>query len=184
MSAAQIQSIVDDYIPAQFDYWLIVDTVRIPDAFIELNEVLTIIESKSLFTKSKFEHLLNQSPLMLKIKADEAALNAWLNLPDFTSSSVAFVVAAQEQSSFIHHLQQLLSVNINGKKMLFRYYTNVIWQQTATQLLDEDIQTILGPASVLIWGDEQLQAQSLVRLSSPIDIEQYHLISPIFLAWS
>ena len=109
-------------------YWLLVDTLRVQDAYTQIIETLVIKNSVPLFKGSDFDYLLEQSPLLVELGPDTDVLNKWLSLPFLNINSVIFKVDENvHQDELLSHLQALLIAYIDGHKMLFRYYTNAMW---------------------------------------------------------
>ncbi|WP_038174620.1 DUF4123 domain-containing protein [Vibrio pacinii] len=167
------------------NYWLVVDTIRIPDAINVLTRNMVVQQAIVLFAGSDFDYLNDQSPLVVNLGSDKAVLDKWLTLPYFDSSSVIFELdASQDGSAFNEHLQSLLQVKIDNKACFLRFYTNAFWNQTASQLNDIDIVTLLGSAQAIHWVNHAHQRQTLHH--SPIKPEQsqpFTLTSPIFKQW-
>ncbi|BDR34422.1 hypothetical protein PDY_14700 [Photobacterium damselae subsp. damselae] len=71
--------------------------------------------------------------------------------------------------------------------MLFRYYTNVIWEQIDVEsLVPQDIYTLLGPVNRLFWLTQNNKLSQLENSESNDEIacaEQLTLISPVFDKW-
>ncbi|KJF99852.1 hypothetical protein UB35_20410 [Photobacterium angustum] len=147
------------------NYWLLVDTVRIPDAFLIVNNAFSIEQNIALFKGCDFEYLIDQSPLLVNLGQDKSALDKWKAMPYFDSSSVMFAVdASVETNTLLNHLQKLLIIQVDGKKMLFRYYTNVMWEQIESdqcKVSPQDLATLLGPAKALYWTDEEQHIKSI-----------------------
>lgn len=87
-------------------------------------------------------------------------------------------------------MQALLTVKIEQTEFLFRFYTNVLWQQVAVDLNHEDMATILGPASRLYWVDSSQNVQSFHKVHDKKKMQEkadetrpYQLTSPIFKQW-
>ncbi|MDE1222122.1 DUF4123 domain-containing protein [Vibrio aestuarianus] len=171
--------------PKVVNYWLVVDTIRIPDAIDVLTRNMAVQQAIVLFAGSDFDYLNDQSPLVVNLGSDKTALDKWLTLPYFDSSSVIFELdASQDGSAFSEHLQSLLQVKIDNKACFLRFYTNVFWNQAASQLNDIDIATLLGSAQAIHWVNHARQRQTLHH--SPIQPEQSQpltLTSPIFKQW-
>lgn len=167
------------------NYWLVVDTIRIPDAISVIAKHMPIEQAAVLFAGSDFDYLKDKSPLVMNLGSEGAVFDKWLKLPYFDSSSVIFELdASQDGSAFIEYLQSLLQVKIDNKACFLRFYTNAFWNQTASQLNDIDITTLLGPAQAIHWVDEAHQRQTLQH--SPVQFEHpqiFNLTSPIFKLW-
>lgn len=102
---------------SSFNYWLLVDTVRIPDAYTIINKEILIKESVPLFQGCNFEYLLDQSPLLINLGQDKSILDKWKSLPYFDSSSVMFAVnETVDTSTLLSHLHKLLIIQVDGKK--------------------------------------------------------------------
>ncbi|MGR5240964.1 DUF4123 domain-containing protein [Photobacterium damselae] len=171
-----------------FNYWLLVDTVRIPDAFSIIQDAIDISDYTSLFQGCDFEYLIEQSPLLINLGNNFEALEFWGKLDYFNSSSIMLEVGQGiNDDTLIEHLQKLLIVSISGKKMLFRYYTNVIWEQIDVEsLVPQDIYTLLGPVNRLFWLTQNNKLSQLENSESNDEIactEQLTLISPVFDKW-
>ena len=172
-------------------YWLIVDTIRVKDAEIMVRKAFDIKNSIPLFKGCQFEHLLPQSPLVIELGAQESVLTTWQSLPLLNMNSVMFKVSETvHQHEWLSHLQKLLIVTVDGHNMLFRYYTNGIWldmKQRGETLLAQDIASLLGSASSLLWVDNAQQQHAIYQTLPPdcvqISSAHYTFISPYFQQW-
>ena len=172
-------------------YWLIVDTIRVKDAEIMVRKAFDIKNSIPLFKGCQFEHLLPQSPLVIELGAQESVLTTWQSLPLLNMNSVMFKVSETvHQHEWLSHLQKLLIVTVDGHNMLFRYYTNGIWldmKQRGETLLAQDIASLLGSASSLLWVDNAQQQHAIYQTLPPDCVQtssaHYTFISPYFQQW-
>lgn len=167
------------------NYWLVVDTIRIPDAISVIANEMKVEQAIVLFAGSDFDYLKDKSPLVLNIGSNSAVLEQWLTLPNFDSSSVIFELDSRYDGfEFTDYLQSLLQVKVDSKACFLRFYTNAFWNQTASQLNDIDIATLLGPAQAIHWVDTAHNKQILhypVQVSEPS--QAFNLTSPIFKLW-
>ncbi|PST95996.1 UDP-N-acetylmuramyl peptide synthase [Photobacterium iliopiscarium] len=173
---------------SSFNYWLLVDTVRIPDAYTIINKEILIKESVPLFQGCNFEYLLDQSPLLINLGQDKSILDKWKSLPYFDSSSVMFAVnETVDTSTLLSHLHKLLIIQVDGKKMLFRYYTNALWNQIENkELMLQDIAILLGPAQAWYWINNEQQIQSIKQENIHYQLgktDSYALLSACFTQW-
>ncbi|MBY7808312.1 DUF4123 domain-containing protein [Vibrio fluvialis] len=167
------------------NYWLVVDTIRIPDAISVIANEMKVEQAIVLFAGSDFDYLKDKSPLVLNIGSNSAVLEQWLTLPNFDSSSVIFELDSRYDGfEFTDYLQSLLQVKVDSKACFLRFYTNAFWNQTASQLNDIDIATLLGPAQAIHWVDTAHNKQILhypVQVSE--SFQAFNLTSPIFKLW-
>ncbi|MGO2343115.1 DUF4123 domain-containing protein [Vibrio litoralis] len=169
------------------NFWIAVDTVRIPGALKQLKTIAELDTVLPLYAGSDFDYLIDQSPLLINIGSNESVLDKWRILPLFDSSSVVLTLNKNTDAyELLNHLQNLLSVSIDQTAFLFRFYVNSIWEQVASELNEQDIHTILGPASGLYWVDDSQQIHSFHQQSTS-DKENaetpYRLTSSIFKQW-
>ncbi|WP_186294833.1 DUF4123 domain-containing protein [Vibrio algivorus] len=173
------------------NFWIVVDTVRIPDALKQLKMIAVLETVLPLYAGSDFDYLIEQSPLVINLGSDGTILEKWRTWSLFDSSSVIFTMDAEvDQYQLLDHLQALLTVKIEQTEFLFRFYTNVLWQQVAADLNHEDMATILGPASRLYWVDSSQNVQSFHKVHDKEKMQEkadetrpYHLTSSIFKQW-
>ncbi|HHB0951752.1 TPA: DUF4123 domain-containing protein, partial [Vibrio cholerae] len=98
------------------NYWLVVDTIRIPDAISVITNKMKVEQAIVLFAGSDFDYLQDKSPLLLNIGSHSAVLEKWLTLPNFDSSSVIFELDSRHDGfEFTEYLQSLLQVKIDNK---------------------------------------------------------------------
>ncbi|MEK6213356.1 MAG: DUF4123 domain-containing protein, partial [Vibrio fluvialis] len=60
------------------NYWLVVDTIRIPDAISVIANEMKVEQAIVLFAGSDFDYLKDKSPLVLNIGSNSAVLEQWL----------------------------------------------------------------------------------------------------------
>ncbi|MFH0265071.1 DUF4123 domain-containing protein [Vibrio rumoiensis] len=168
------------------NFWIVVDTVRIPDALKQLKTITVLDTVLPLYAGSDFDYLIDQSPLLINLGLNDSVLDKWSTLPLFDTSSVIFALE-QNMDGYVllNHLQNLLSVKIDQTAFLFRFYVNSIWEQVANELNEQDIHTILGPARALYWADSALKIQSFSQqyIKPSLLDTPYHLTSSIFKQW-
>lgn len=171
------------------NFWLVVDTTRIPDALNKVMEMVNIEQIMPLYAGSNFDYLIDQSPLVINLGSDDTILEKWRTCPLFDSSSVIFIMNADvDQYQLLEHLQALLTVKIKQTEFLFRFYTNVLWLQVGSDLNQDDMNTILGPTSRLYWVDTAQNIQSFHKVpdkkkEQANKVRPYQLSSPIFQQW-
>ena len=175
---------IDAKSSANFDYWLVVDTIRIPDAMEIVRQTTPIHYSLQLFSGDKLEHLIEHSPLVLNLGADEAALEC-LSLKYFDSSSVIFELPQQcDELAFLQHLQAVFLANIGQTPSMLRFYTNAFWQPIYQDLISEDVNTLLGPTNAVTWLIEGvLQRLEKPEINNTLPEQSYVLTSDIFNLW-
>ncbi|MFH0256626.1 DUF4123 domain-containing protein [Vibrio rumoiensis] len=168
------------------NFWIVVDTVRIPDALKQLKTIAVLDTVLPLYAGSNFDYLIDQSPLLINLGSNDSVLDKWSTQLLFDSSSVIFALE-QNMDGYVllNHLQNLLSVKIDQTAFLFRFYVNSIWEQVANELNEQDIHAILGPASGLYWVDRVLKVQSFHKQDTGQSLPEtpYHLTSSIFKQW-
>lgn len=174
------------------NFWIVVDTVRIPDALKQLKAVINLDTVLPLYAGSDFDYLIDQSPLLINLGSNDSVLDKWRSLSLFDSSSVVITLNKNiDAYELLNHLQNLLSVKIEQTAFLFRFYVNHIWEQAENKLNEQDIHTILGPANGLYWVDGSQQVHSFHQQST-YDEENvrkslletpYRLTSSIFKQW-
>ncbi len=170
------------------NYWLIVDTVRIPDAINILNQHMAVEQALPLFAGSDFDYLLESSPLVVNLGHHASVLETWQTLPYFDSSSIILELELNQSSeALMTHLQSLLQVYINQETFLLRFYSNTLWNKVASSLNEADIITLSGPARAIYWMDETHTVQYLYQPhTAQSRFEQtppYSLTSPVFKQW-
>nr|WP_241739413.1 DUF4123 domain-containing protein [Vibrio parahaemolyticus] len=169
------------YDNAALNYWLVVDTIRIPDAIDVLKANIAIQQALPLYAGSDFDYALEQSPFVVNLGADRAAALSCLSLAGFDSSAVIFEIDAScHVDALMFHLQSLLVVFVDKKRIYLRFYTPPFWETFATALVDNDIRTLLGPAHAIHCISSTHQQQSLSRPDGESAIPPYTLTSPIF----
>ena len=167
------------------DYWLIVDTVRIPDVMDVLREKASIKRSLRLFAGSDLEHLIEQSPLIINL-GQTPDIRQYLSLPGFSSSSVVFELSQEcDEKKSLTHWQTLLLANIESHPCLLRFYTPAFWQPIKNELNDADLKTLLGPSTSVIWINENGQLEQVIQREKQEALPKtpYILTSEIFKSW-
>ncbi len=163
------------------NYWLVVDTVRIPDAIDVLKNNITIEQALPLYAGSDFSYALEQSPFVVNLGADREAALSCLSLNGFDSSAVIFEIDTScHIDTLMTHLQSLLVVLVDKKRIYLRFYAPSFWETFAASLTDTDIRTLLGPTHAVHWVNSAYQYQSLSRPDGESATPPYALNSPIF----
>ncbi|GAB2660107.1 DUF4123 domain-containing protein [Vibrio panuliri] len=166
------------------NYWLIIDTVRVPDALEVLSQFAPFQNVFRLFATANLQHLIEHSPLVLNLGTDKAVLEC-LSFEDFDTSSVVFALDEQcDEEGFLVHLQQLFLAHIDSKPSVLRFYSGSFWQPIYQDLDDDDISTLLGPARAVIWfaNSERHQLDFLGAITA-LPQQPYVLMSDIFNTW-
>lgn len=166
---------------ASLHYWLVVDTIRLPDAIDALKRKYALERVLPLFANSSFEYALDKSPMVVNLGSERAMALSVLSLTGFDSSAVIFEVSDHIQAeSLLAHLQALLLVNINQHPTFLRFYTQVFWDKYASALNDADKNTLLGVAKAVYWMSASHQRCSLSRPDGERAVPPYSLTSSIF----
>ncbi|MGF1911827.1 DUF4123 domain-containing protein [Vibrio kasasachensis] len=167
------------------NFWLVVDTVRIPDALDIVRKEISIEQGLRLFAGSDLDYLIDQSPWVLNLGSEPSALQC-LSLPDFSSSSVVFELSQYcDETTFLTHLQSVLLANIESHPCLLRFYTSAFWQPIKNQLNEADLNTLLGPTTSVVWRDNANQQQQIIQreMQKVLPATPYVLTSDIFKSW-
>ncbi|ROV57590.1 DUF4123 domain-containing protein [Vibrio ponticus] len=169
---------------ANTNFWLIVDTVRIPNALDLVRESSVIQSSMNLFACSELEHLIEQSPLVLNLGPESHVLEC-LFLQDLDSSAVVYEVSKLcDELTLLQHLQSVFLANIHLTPCILRFYTGKFWQSIFQDLNSEDLKTLLGPANTAIWvSDGELRHMSQDLHDNALPEKPYVLASDIFNSW-
>ncbi|MDA0385195.1 DUF4123 domain-containing protein [Vibrio owensii] len=168
-------------INATLNYWLVVDTIRIPDAIDVLKDNIAIQQALPLYAGSDFDYALEQSPFVVNLGTDRTAALSCLSLTGFDSSAVIFEIDSScHVDALMFHLQSLLVVLVDKRRIYLRFYTPPFWEAFAASLTDADIRTLLGPAHAVHWVNSAYQYQSLSRPEGESGTPPYALNSPIF----
>lgn len=173
--------ISDNSMSDHINYWLVVDTIRLPDAIEVLKRKFVLERVLPLFANSSFEYALDKSPMVVNLGSERSMALSALSLMGFDSSAVIFEVSDHIQpESLLIHLQSLLLVNINQHSTFLRFYTRVFWDNYASALNDADKNTLLGFASAVDWVSASHQRRSLSRPDGERAMPPYSLTSSIF----
>ncbi|NRD72202.1 DUF4123 domain-containing protein [Shewanella sp. VB17] len=170
----------------QLQHWILVDTLRVPNAMQKAYEHEALPELRKLFQNSQFEYLLDQSPVLFNISANSSLLPILTTSFAWRSSAVIFSVPNSTSIELLtEHLINLMTVNMLDKPMLFRCYNNAVWMQVANKLNAADINSLLGPAVGLSWVNEQGAIESLFRSPAMAELAAtpYRLQSDIWHKW-
>lgn len=165
-------------------YWLVIDTVRIPDAMEVVNQHFTVQYASPLFAGSEFSHLLELSPLLIHIGHDASVRERWpfLVRGHFSSSAVlCHVPESVSSNQLLTHWHSILQVTLNHQRYFIRPYSPMFWRNHAAQLNQDDQSILLGPIQALEWINAQQQVQSV--LNPALEVKQtspYTLTSPVF----
>lgn len=152
----------------QAKYYMVVDRVRVPDIeeFVYRHEANPDI--KFLFKGSPLEHILELSPVMINYSGAVELADAWKNDFAIRSSSVVFAVDKNiDEYEVFAHLQSLLTVQVQGVPKLLRFYSSHLWQSVNNQLVDDDVQSLLGPCQSVYWVTDDRNVTSLNRINEP-----------------
>jgi hypothetical protein len=167
-----------------FQHWLIVDTVRVPDAAELAYRVEGNPELFRLYADSPFQHLLEVSPVVFNFTGSTSFLAEVKN--DFALRTSSILLSFSKGATFderVKHLHNLLSVVVDKKITFFRYYSSEFWNQVSHDLLPHDLDIVLGPFESLSWLDESKHWNSMSRPEGIARTEPktlpYHLNSPV-----
>ncbi|EIO4563426.1 DUF4123 domain-containing protein [Vibrio parahaemolyticus] len=173
----------DTSMNGSLNYWLVVDTIRLPDAIEVLKRQYALEHVLPLFANSSFEYALDKSPMVVNLGTERSIALSALSLKGFDSSAVIFEVSGHIQAeSLLAHLQSLLLVNINQQPTFLRFYTRVFWDKYASALNDADKNTLLGVAKAVDWMSASHQRCSISRPDGKKVVPPYSLTSSIFIS--
>ncbi|HBC3509025.1 TPA: DUF4123 domain-containing protein [Vibrio parahaemolyticus] len=162
-------------------HWLVVDTLRVPNAMDVLNSHLSVEQAFALYAGSAFDYALDKSPMVLDLSRHRETALSCLSLPGFATSAVVFEVAESVPvDEWIAHLKSLLVVDIDRQPMMVRFYSPAFWEAYAQGLNDSDKRVLLGEASAVHWLSDNQQIHTLSRPEGERMTPPYVLTSSIF----
>ena len=111
-------------------HWLVVDAIRVPDVAQQAYKYEPFPELFRLFSNTKFEHLIDISPVVFQFTGTQGITTQLKSDFAFRSSSVIFSFAEQTPINTLkQHLHDLTSILVEGHLVFFRYYSSVFWEK-------------------------------------------------------
>lgn len=167
-----------------YEYRAVVDTIRVLNIMELANEDADI---QLLFAKSRFDYMLDQSPVVFSILSDSDLLQH-IKTDSLRRSSAVFFSLAPDTSLdlFMKHLRHLLILHVNGRATVFRYWAAPVWSEIHSKLSPLDLSTLLGPARSIIWFDEEGECHELISDApvNNIDFDSpYNVTGSLFNNW-
>lgn len=166
----------------QGEQWLVVDKVRVPDIEELAYTYLPDLTLVSLFAGTPYEHLNEIGPVAIKYTAVTEFETMLINDFALRTSSVLFSAEqGVEHNRLIEHLQALHYVIKDDSPLFFRYYSSLIWEQSAAHLNRDDINTIVGPFHSMSWINGAKVSECIeTERKEKINELPYQLTSDIF----
>ncbi|ELU8562365.1 DUF4123 domain-containing protein [Vibrio parahaemolyticus] len=162
-------------------YWLVVDTLRVPDAMDVLKSHCSVEQAFALYAGSALDYALDKSPMVVDLGSHREASLSCLLLPGFATSAVVFdVTESVSAQKWRSHLQSISLVEIDRQPMMVRFYTDAFWEAYAQGLNDSDKRVLLGDASAVNWLSSNQRLQTLSRPEGENATPPYALTSSIF----
>lgn len=163
------------------EYWLVVDTLRVPNAMDAIKSHLPVQQAFALYAGSAFDYALDKSPMVVDLGSHREVALSCLSLPGFATSAVVFDVAESVSvDKWRSHLQSILLVDIDRQPIMVRFYTDAFWEAYALGLNDSDKRVLLGEASAVNWLSSNQRLQTLSRPEGENATPPYALTSSIF----